>query len=581
MSAAATALKSVVLVRRPRRSGECWRDARSWLGGAPRLGSAAWPRGEDGQPLHFMAQIDLADVARAQHVPGLPASGSLAFFTGKVVYVPAAASRVGTRVPHDLPPLSASGGDPYYPGNLQGEQLFPFWPVEFTPIEATYDEDTGEDDERDQIARALGLAPRPYHLSAKQAFSGPPVPNWWQNAIHFANFLADKQTKIPKVLQGLQTSLEWAQGQLDAARSKGPAEIRKAQSYVELCQSKVASSAGLRAEFERFVAEVAAWVQRRDPWEVMSEADCATLEGLWASNTKFPHFTDYSGNPGVAHLKDKMFAALPGEGQPGFAELPRHVRLLIAERRAPRPLWWHTAVLLARLIAVHAERDLPQTRARLEAVLATERTKFARLAPGGALAPLWSMVGVKSKSKDVAELEARIAEHAATLAKHDETAADLARIARRAADWARGKDPGSLMAPAERSATETLFAEAKAKAKYALPYSLESLETLTLIDLAAAEDRVFGSLPASIRATIDGEARLPAGPPHKLFGRPVAIQDSAASRFDEGDILLLQLSYDDLMHWSFGDSGAYTFFISPADLARGNWDGVEMVFECH
>jgi len=33
-------------------------------------------------------------------------------------------------------------------------------------------------------------------------------------------------------------------------------------------------------------------------------------------------------------------------------------------------------------------------------------------------------------------------------------------------------------------------------------------------------------------------------------------------------------------HWSFGDNGAFCFFISPDDLAGRNWSAVRLTFEC-
>jgi uncharacterized protein YwqG len=45
--------------------------------------------------------------------------------------------------------------------------------------------------------------------------------------------------------------------------------------------------------------------------------------------------------------------------------------------------------------------------------------------------------------------------------------------------------------------------------------------------------------------------------------------------------MLLQLVYDDMMHWRFGDNGAYQFWISPEDLVRGNWAAAHVTFECH
>src|SRR5262245_64548277 len=51
-----TTLPAIVLSRRPRHPGDDRSRAKSWLGGAPRLGGASWPRGADGHPFHFMAQ---------------------------------------------------------------------------------------------------------------------------------------------------------------------------------------------------------------------------------------------------------------------------------------------------------------------------------------------------------------------------------------------------------------------------------------------------------------------------------------------------------------------------------------------
>ena len=43
--------------------------------------------------------------------------------------------------------------------------------------------------------------------------------------------------------------------------------------------------------------------------------------------------------------------------------------------------------------------------------------------------------------------------------------------------------------------------------------------------------------------------------------------------------MLLQLAYDDMMGWQFGDMGAFQFWIPPADLAAGRWKAVRVIFE--
>ena len=51
--------------------------ARSWMGGLPRLGDLDWPH-RGGWALHFLAQIDMGDLARLAPLTGLPTSGRLA-----------------------------------------------------------------------------------------------------------------------------------------------------------------------------------------------------------------------------------------------------------------------------------------------------------------------------------------------------------------------------------------------------------------------------------------------------------------------------------------------------------------------
>jgi hypothetical protein len=63
-------------------------DASSWIGGAPKAPrDFEWPRGKDGKPLHFVAQIDLASLKpeprTGKRPPGLPAEGALLAFIGR------------------------------------------------------------------------------------------------------------------------------------------------------------------------------------------------------------------------------------------------------------------------------------------------------------------------------------------------------------------------------------------------------------------------------------------------------------------------------------------------------------------
>lgn len=89
-------------------------------------------------------------------------------------------------------------------------------------------------------------------------------------------------------------------------------------------------------------------------------------------------------------------------------------------------------------------------------------------------------------------------------------------------------------------------------------------------------------MPEAIRAVIDTQYLLPTRSCtwHQMFGMGVEIQGNAAAA-NEAKVMLLQLVYDDMMHWRFGDNGAFQFWISPDDLVQGNWAAAQVTFECH
>src|SRR5262249_9475701 len=153
-----TTLPAIVLSRRPRHSGDDRARAKSWLGGAPRLGGKPWPQGPDRRPLHFMAQVDLREIAAAGGSTELPSDGALAFFIGadaphaaKVIRMPRGNVRSVTAPPDGLPDFGEVGGEPDYRGDSLGRRLFPCWPIDFTVIEVPAE---GEHDETGEAQHA-------------------------------------------------------------------------------------------------------------------------------------------------------------------------------------------------------------------------------------------------------------------------------------------------------------------------------------------------------------------------------------------------------------------------------------------
>ena len=131
-----------------------WADASgltSWLGGLPCAPAGfAWPRDDDGEPMHFYAQIELAALKPEPETgsgpPGLPQSGALLVFIGAqcAVHVLTAQEMHAAQPvapPQDLPDLSKFGF-------WEDGGTFPAWPVEpHAFLAEPYDEDAYWEDE--------------------------------------------------------------------------------------------------------------------------------------------------------------------------------------------------------------------------------------------------------------------------------------------------------------------------------------------------------------------------------------------------------------------------------------------------
>jgi len=150
--------------------------------------------------------------------------------------------------------------------------------------------------------------------------------------------------------------------------------------------------------------------------------------------------------------------------------------------------------------------------------------------------------------------------------------------------WAGRRLMWDEMTPGEIGQLDVLLARAKgefgAYARAYTPNAVKNLETAALRTLAHAENpAAWTALPVPLRGLLDRDYRLPTNDWHQMFGRSVEIQDAAAMH--RGDHLLLQLVYDDLMEWVFGDMGAFQFWISPDDLKHQRWSRVQLTFESH
>jgi hypothetical protein len=510
----------ILVHRRPREIGDNWAEARSWLGGRPRLGEKPWPRDRKGQPLHFAAQLDLAEIAAACGATDLPCEGSLAFFIGRegaVVHIPPDGAGDFTEPPDGLPPFEDVGLES--PG-IDG--IMPRWPVAFVPLPLVSDRPREKYDQQSALIAARFNQPK-YGLSARAAFAGPPIPRWWQTAYHYVDFLSAQRARIPAAIEEQQKIVRLMEEALaspeSAAKDLAGYEATRKR-YVE----SIETIRRLAPELDAYIEQVKTWCSAQDPWSEMPDAEWARLDAYWRRTPEFGPITGY-GQTDIDDLAEKMFEALPAQDTPALAALPAEVRTIIDQRRAPRPQWWHTAHLIVAALNEAAEK-------------------------GG--------------------------EHASAPAFRD--------FHSRIATWVRGHDPWSRMEADDVAhlvaAHRGCQKEFEALLRWKIPRYLEDLETVTLNRLLGGEEDAYATLPERARAIVNREHLLPPGPCHQMFGQFIAIQGNAAEdNYDR--LMLLQLSHDYLMFWRFGDAGAYQFWIAPDDLKRSNWSAAKLTFEGH
>ena len=276
-----------------------------------------------------------------------------------------------------------------------------------------------------------------------------------------------------------------------------------------------------------------------------------------------------------------MLKALPKAGDPAYASLPEPVRQTIDEKRAPRPQWWQSAIYYCNCLRLAGRLGIPLASKHIRDALERDRQKLDALQPKSLLAGLRR--SLQGASKEAPGIEARIAANQAELAKLGDQEREFRRFVEEAGEWTKGRDPWELMPPADTEKLSQLMHRAEDEFRpftgvYASRY-LAVPETTTLLTLASADEQAYATLPERARDFINQNCLLPPNVWHQMFGYPLNIQGAADDNADKH--LLLQLTYDDLMFWNFGDNGVYQFWMSPDDLEKRNWAAVSMTFECH
>ncbi len=245
----------IAIIRKARDKHRDWSGDASHFGGLPRLGKAEWPRGKDGKPLPFIAQLDLAEVAMANPETPLPRTGSLAFFIseGAVIYVPEGVTEQADP-PWDLPPafVETSYPLPEHSSDVT-RPLFPFWPVDLHRLRMP-DDLPGIEDDTDIMNEI--------HEVQDAAFK----------AIHRGCEEDDR-------LNGDVQSYHWYTAQLvlrqpKLASEKLPEVIARAENYKPQSLPEIEQEA---RDLRQFIQQYGVFVADRNPWDALSAEETAVF----------------------------------------------------------------------------------------------------------------------------------------------------------------------------------------------------------------------------------------------------------------------------------------------------------------
>lgn len=330
-------LGPVVLLRRERELGVDWSDARSWFGGLPKLGGAPWPRGADGVPMHFVAQIRLADLAATHPGVPLPHSGSLAFFvqSGAVIHVPDDAQDF-TPPPADLPPAYTEDGYPFDTPSILSRPTFPYWPIDFLPIDLPPRlRDTNNEELHDEICEALDegvtahVPRRQYALGTKtltETYGVAPLPVWWDGAGHFIATLKKALLDAPR--RGEQLAKVLGEGReylakLERSPEAGLEEIERQRRSIDLQEKKIAQFQAQLTQAPALQDALEGFAAGRAPWTPLTEEECAVLtDALHAARREYHEITSYHVPFDVNQLTALSLRKMMTGGEEAIAAMP-------------------------------------------------------------------------------------------------------------------------------------------------------------------------------------------------------------------------------------------------------------------
>ena len=348
----------IAIIRKARDKDRDWSDDRSWFGGLPKLGGQAWPRGKNGVPLPFVAQLDLAEIAAANPDTPLPKEGSLAFFIneGAVLHVPPG-DHQPTPAPEGLPHAYEEDGYPLPETRSPlTHPLFPFWPVEPARMRLPEDLPPVSEDEEDlaiidaaQIAASAAITPRrEYAFSAggrlTDGIAGAETV-WWYGAGLVLRQLQAALAYVPRAIAGRESSIAKGkeyQARLLAAPELDEKALADSRAWEERNRADIPKIEAEGRGLAEFAARFETFVAGRDPWSEMTAEEAALLKDVMETARRdFEQLCRFNVSSSLRDVRDATIRRMITGDRRAAAAIPDAVLALLNEQYRLPTSWQH------------------------------------------------------------------------------------------------------------------------------------------------------------------------------------------------------------------------------------------------
>lgn len=222
-------------------------------------------------------------------------------------------------------------------------------------------------------------------------------------------------------------------------------------------------------------------------------------------------------------------------------------------------LWWHCVMHLADRLH-GALDDAPRLLARRRDELVRQHAERERLRTDAAAMPY----ALEDATEIAEQMEAEY------IVLQDQCAA-LPEMVEALDGFVAGRDPLKRLTAEELAVVGDILAEIHERygdaVRDAVPGTLAELATIALRAMISGPPEMLAAIPDATLLRLNREYRLPPAHLHRMFDA------------DGADVILLQLGYDDLMEWSWAETGTWRFRIPAPALASGDLGAATLSFE--